>query len=124
MPGAVRATAIATVSPSSCNGEDQCVGVGVNANGVDLILSVVAVALLFPVLIFIATATRLSAATREQRFAGMRLAGATPRQISVIAAVESTAATAAGTAAGFGVVLPAQGAGRGDPVHRRAVLSG
>ena len=54
-------------------------------------------------LIFIATATRLSAATREQRFAGMRLAGATPRQISVIAAVESTAATAAGAAAGFGL---------------------
>ena len=103
VPGAVRATGIATVSPSSCTGPDQCVGVGVNANGVDLILSVVAVALLFPVLIFIATATRLSAATREQRFAGMRLAGATPRQISVIAAVESTAATAAGTAAGFGL---------------------
>ena len=58
----------------------------------DLVLSVVALALLVPVLIFIATATRLSAARREQRFAAMRLAGATPRQISVIAAVESTVA--------------------------------
>ena len=38
--------------------------------------------LLFPVLIFIGTATRLSAARREQRFAAMRLVGATPRQIS------------------------------------------
>ena len=45
----------------------------------------VAAALLFPVLIFIATATRLSAARREQRFAAMRLVGATPRQVSVIA---------------------------------------
>ena len=51
---------------------------------------VIAVALLFPVLMFIGTATRLSAARREQRFAAMRLVGATPRQITVIAAVEST----------------------------------
>ena len=51
---------------------------GLNSNGIDLILSVVALALLLPVLIFIATATRLSAARREQRFAAMRLVGATP----------------------------------------------
>ena len=35
-------------------------------------------ALLFPVLILIGTATRLAAARREQRFAAMRLVGATP----------------------------------------------
>ena len=70
---------------------------------VDLVLSVVAGGLLFPVLIFIGTATRLTAARREQRFAAMRLVGATPRQISVIAAVEATAAAIAGTAAGFGL---------------------
>jgi hypothetical protein len=63
----------------------------------------VALALLTPVLIFIATATRLSAARREQRFAAMRLVGARPRQISVIAAVESTVAAAGGVAAGFGL---------------------
>jgi hypothetical protein len=102
-PGAAKATSIATVSPSSCSGENQCVGVGINASGVDLILSVVAVALLFPVLIFIGTATRLAAAAREQRFAAMRLSGATPRQVSVIAAVESTASAVAGTALGFGL---------------------
>ena len=60
-------------------------------------LGVTAVALLFPVLVFIGTATRLSAARREQRFAAMRLVGATPRQISVVAAVESTVAAVAGT---------------------------
>ncbi|RAO39335.1 hypothetical protein PSN13_00359 [Micromonospora saelicesensis] len=70
---------------------------------VNLILGVVAGGLLFPVLIFIGTATRLSAARREQRFAAMRLVGATPRQIAIVAAVEATAAAAAGTAVGFGL---------------------
>ena len=68
---------------------------------VDLILGVVAGGLLFPVLIFIGTATRLSAARREQRFAAMRLVGATPKQISVVAAVEASAAAVVGTAIGF-----------------------
>jgi hypothetical protein len=60
---------------------------GIRASTMDLILSVTILALLAPVLIFIATATRLSAARREQRFAAMRLTGATPRQITLIAAV-------------------------------------
>lgn len=68
---------------------------------VDLIMGVIAGGLLFPVLIFIGTATRLNAARREQRFAAMRLVGATPKQISVVAAVEATAAAVAGTALGF-----------------------
>jgi hypothetical protein len=68
-----------------------------------LILAVVAGALLIPVLIFIAAATRLSAARREQRFAAMRLVGGTPRQVSTIAAVEASVAAAFGVAAGFGV---------------------
>jgi hypothetical protein len=59
--------------------------------------------MLAPVLIFIATATRLSAARREQRFAAMRLVGATRRQVSLLAATESTAAAVAGVAAGFGM---------------------
>ena len=102
-PGAVRATAIATTPPSGCQ-QDQCLpGEGMNANSIDLVMSVVAVAILFPLLIFIGTATRLSAARREERFAAMRLAGATPRQISLIAAVESTVAAVAGMAAGFGL---------------------
>ncbi|MCW2862217.1 MAG: hypothetical protein JWP48_3925 [Actinoallomurus sp.] len=98
-PGAVRVTAIAAKTPSKCS---QC-QVGTNANGIDLILSVTSAALLFPVLIFIGTATRLAAARREQRFAAMRLVGATPRQVSVVSAVESTVAAVAGTAVGFGL---------------------
>ncbi len=108
-PAAVAVTTIATSLPGRYGGRnakgldnpppDQ----GVGAGGVDLIFSVVALAMLTPLLIFIATATRLSAARREQRFAAMRLVGARPRQISVIAAVESTVASAAGVAAGFGL---------------------
>ena len=99
----MRATAIATTPPSGCL-QDQCLpGEGMDANGIDLVMSVVALAILFPLLIFIGTATRLSAARREERFAAMRLAGATPRQVSLIAAVESTVAAVAGMAAGFGL---------------------
>jgi hypothetical protein len=76
---------------------------GGGANSVDLVLSVVALAILLPVLIFIATATRLSAARREERFAAMRLAGATRKQVSLLAAVESTTAGILGVAAGFGI---------------------
>jgi hypothetical protein len=102
-PGVVRATAIATRPPSGCL-QGQCLpGEGMDANSIDLVMSVVALAILFPLLIFIGTATRLSAARREERFAAMRLAGATPRQISLIAAVESTVAAVAGMVTGFGL---------------------
>jgi hypothetical protein len=101
MPDASKVTSIATTTPSSCS--DRCYDIGIDANGIDLIFAVTAGALLFPVLIFIAVATRMSAARREQRFAAMRLVGATPRQISVIAAVESTVAAASGVALGFGL---------------------
>ena len=76
---------------------------GGGASATDLILSVVALAILAPVLIFIATATRLSAARREERFAAMRLAGATRRQVSLLAATESTVAAVLGVAVGFGI---------------------
>jgi hypothetical protein len=78
---------------------------GASPSTTDLILSVVALAILAPVLIFIATATRLSAARREQRFPAMRLVGATRKQVSLLAATESTAAAVLGAALGFGVFL-------------------
>ena len=77
-------------------------GGGAQASTIDLILSVVALAVLAPILIFITTATRLSAARREQRFAAMRLVGATRQQVSRLAAVESTVAAAMGVVLGFG----------------------
>jgi hypothetical protein len=102
-------TSINTTPSSSCNGFGCAVRQGINAGGIDLILSVAALALLAPVLIFVATATRLAAARREQRFAAMRLTGATPRQISLIAAVESTVAAVGGVAVGFGIFFALRG---------------
>jgi hypothetical protein len=99
IPGAARITGIPDEIPAGCG---QCVS-GIPAAGLNLVLGVVAAGLLFPVLMFIGTATRLDATRREQRFAAMRLVGATPRQINVIAAVEATVSALAGTLAGFGL---------------------
>ena len=100
-PRAAQVTNISTTSPSDCR---QCdVGIGINSNGIILILTVAGAALIFPVLIFIGAATRLSAATREERFAAMRLTGAAPRQITVLASVESGIASLAGTVLGIGL---------------------
>ncbi|MFK0105711.1 FtsX-like permease family protein [Streptomyces sp. NPDC091217] len=100
-PQARAVTTIATALPPTC--DNSCYAEVMRGDARTLILSVVGGALIFPVLIFIGTATRLSAATREQRYAAMRLVGATPRQVAVISAVESTLAAAAGTVAGFGL---------------------
>ncbi|MFF2624611.1 FtsX-like permease family protein [Kitasatospora griseola] len=95
--GATTVDQVAAIAPEKCA---KCV-VGIKANGVDLILTVVTGALVFPVLILIGTATRLNAARREQRFAAMRLVGATPRQVSTVSAVEATVAAALGVLLGF-----------------------
>jgi len=62
-------------------------------------------AVLFPVLILISTATRLAAARREERFAALRLVGATPRDVSVIASVDSVVSALAGAVLGIGLFL-------------------
>jgi hypothetical protein len=118
-PNSARVTSIATAVPDGPQGprrlnaganQPNSSGLnytprsgGIQGSGIDFILAVVALAVLAPVLIFIATATRLSAARREQRFAAMRLVGATREQVSLLAAVESTAAALLGVAAGFGI---------------------
>jgi hypothetical protein len=104
LPGAAEVTSFNTTPPSGCGNHATCViRGGLTPKGIDFILSAVTLALLLPVLIFIGTATRLSAARREQRFAAMRLVGATPRQVSVIAAVEAAVAAVVGVAIGFGL---------------------
>jgi FtsX-like permease family len=109
-PDTVPVTSIATTEPGSFGSQGNPKGLdytppdpGGGDGTIDFVLLVVALAILAPVLIFIATATRLSAARREQRFAAMRLVGATRRQVSWLAAVESTVAGVAGAAAGFGI---------------------
>jgi len=59
------------------------------------------VGLLAPVAIFVATATRLSAARRAERFAAVRLVGASPAQARRLAAVEALVAGSAGALGGI-----------------------
>jgi hypothetical protein len=102
LPGAVKVRGIQRTL-SNCYACQSSVGSG---PVLEWILAGSAVALLLPVLILIGTASRLSAARREQRFAAMRLVGATPRQISVIAAEEAIVASLAGVALGFVLFFP------------------
>jgi hypothetical protein len=63
-------------------------------------VALAAVGLLVPLLVFVAVATRLSAATRDRRAAAMRLVGATARQVRAISAVEGATVGVLGVAAG------------------------
>jgi hypothetical protein len=101
VPGAFEVEAIQR-TPANCYACQNAVGSG---PVLQFILAGGAVALLLPVLILIATASRLSAARREQRFAAMRLVGATPRQVAVISAVEAVVAAVAGVAVGFALLF-------------------
>ncbi len=96
-PGAIRIRAVQR-TPSACYRCQNTVGSG---SVLQFILGAGAIALLLPVLILIATASRLSAARREERFAAMRLIGATPRQIAMISAVEAVFAALFGVVVGF-----------------------
>ncbi|WP_425245798.1 FtsX-like permease family protein, partial [Streptomyces sp. NEAU-NA10] len=68
------------------------------------------VLLVMPVVVLASAAGRLGAARREQRLAALRLAGATPRQILAMTAVEAAGVGAAGALAGalaYTALLPA-----------------
>ena len=62
-----------------------------------------AIAFLFPILILVGTATRLAAARREERYAALRLVGATTRQISIISSVDAIVSALAGAILGIGI---------------------
>jgi len=66
---------------------------------------VAALAILFPLLILINTATRLAANRREERYAAMRLIGATPRQINIIASADALLGSLLGALLGIGIFL-------------------
>lgn len=61
------------------------------------------VALLVPMMVLIGNATRIAAARREERYAAMRLVGATRRQIGLFASMESIVGAAAGAVLGLGI---------------------
>ena len=58
-------------------------------------------AVLFPILVLISTATRLAADRREERFAALRLVGGTPGDVRVIAAAESVLSALSGSLLGI-----------------------
>ena len=58
------------------------------------------IAILLPVLILLGIVTRLGAAERAERFAALRLIGATPRRVAGIAAVETGVTSLIGALAG------------------------
>lgn len=66
------------------------------------------IAVLFPLALLVAMATRIASARRDERFAALRLVGATTRQVTKIAVVEALTSTVAGTAIGLGVFGIAQ----------------
>ncbi|MFC7108161.1 FtsX-like permease family protein [Nonomuraea rubra] len=72
--------------------------------------AVAAIGLFVPLLVLVNAATRLAAARREARFAAFRLAGATSRQVNVLAAVEAALGAFLGALLGaalFQLVRPA-----------------
>ncbi|MEZ5085989.1 MAG: FtsX-like permease family protein [Tessaracoccus sp.] len=62
-----------------------------------------AIAVLIPVLLLIAIVTDLGAAQRTERFASLRLVGATPQQVAQIGAIEIGVTTAVGALVGVGL---------------------
>jgi hypothetical protein len=66
-----------------------------------VLISLVAVLIVGPVVVFVAMVTRVGAARREQRFTAIRLAGATRLQTAALAATETAAAAVAGTLLGW-----------------------
>lgn len=70
-----------------------------------LLIAVLASALLLPIWLFVGTATRLSAATRESRLAAVRLAGGTQQQVRFLSGIEAELAAIVGTAIGIPLFL-------------------
>lgn len=68
-----------------------------------LLIVVAVVGALVPVAVFVSTATRLSAARREQRMAALRLIGATSLQVRWLAVVEALLVTMLGVVVGIGL---------------------
>jgi hypothetical protein len=64
-----------------------------------------ALAVLFPMLVLISTATRLAADRREERFAALRLVGGTPGDIRIVATVEAVISAFLGAMLGTVIFL-------------------
>ncbi len=100
-PGAVQISEINTSPVSSLSSTQEGASVTYSASNMKAVIAIGALALLLPVLVLISAATRIAAARREQRFAAMRLVGATPKQVTIIATVEAGLAAAGGVLLGL-----------------------
>jgi hypothetical protein len=67
-----------------------------------------ALAFLFPILILIGTATKLASARREERYASLRLTGATGHDINLIATVDAVLSGLLGAAGGIAIFAAVQ----------------
>lgn len=79
---------------------------------------VAASVVVLPIWLFVATVTRLSAATREARLAAVRLAGATESQLRFLASIETGVAAALGSIIGFPLYIALR------PVLANGVIGG
>jgi hypothetical protein len=73
--------------------------------GALLIIMVITSAILLPIWLFVATVTRLSAATREVRLAAVRLAGGTQGQVRLLAGTEAGVGASIGSLLGIPLFL-------------------
>ncbi|MEX5303310.1 ABC transporter permease [Kocuria sabuli] len=73
---------------------------GDNATTYATLMALGGIAVLFPVLLLISISTRLGATQRTERFATLRLIGATPRTVAGIAAAETAVPALLGAVAG------------------------
>ena len=94
VPYTIRVTAIQTTPQNRGDNVIYQLGIALGA-----------VAILLPMLMLIGNATRLAAARREERYAAMRLVGATPRQVTVIASVDAVVGALLGSLLGIGLFL-------------------
>ncbi|MFF1252700.1 FtsX-like permease family protein [Pseudarthrobacter sp. NPDC058329] len=81
------------------------------------VLSIGAIALFFPVLLLISIVTSLGAAQRRERFATLRLIGASPQVVSRIAAVETAIPSLLGAVAGIVLATSLRPAAAQIPVN-------
>lgn len=68
-----------------------------------IIVGIGAIGVFFPVLLFVSIVTQLGAARRTERFATLRLIGASPRTVTRLISVETVATSVVGVVAGIGL---------------------
>ena len=90
---------------------------GGSAAAYSTVLSIGAIAVFFPVLLLISIVTGLGAAQRRERFATLRLIGASPQVVSRIAAVETAVPSLIGAVLGVGLAIVLRPAAAQIPVN-------